>query len=294
LSLGIKKNDEIIVPNTTFVATATAVKLSGGKPVLTEINENDFTISLESIRKKITKKTKAVIPVHLNGRCTQLDELKEICEKYNLRILEDASQALGSKYKKNHLGSICDAGAFSLSPPKIITTGQGGIVTTNNFEIYDKIRKLKDQGRDDKSDNHPIIGYNFKFTDIQAALGNSQFAKLQTRLKKMKKIHNYYSEKLGNCKSIILPKTRKEAQLWYFDILVKKRKKLIEFLLKSNIQTRAFYKPISFHPPFRTKEKFSISNKISSMGLFLPSSSDLSHSQVDLISEKIFTSFKLS
>jgi len=284
---GIKAGDEVIVPNITFVATASAVKLAGANPVLAEINEDDFTISLSSIRKKITKRTKAIIPVHINGRTTQLDELQEISREFNLRIIEDASQGLGSKYKNRYLGSIGDVAAFSLAPTKIITTGQGGIITTNNFRIYDLIRRIKDQGRYDKRDCHPIVGYNFKFTDIQAALGNSQFSKLNSRLIKMNKIFNKYREMLSKNKFIKIPKKRSETQLWYFDILAKKRNKLIKFLSQTGIVVIPFHKPLSCHPPFRTKNKFPISQKIGNEGLYLPSHSDLTLNDVDYVSEKI-------
>ena len=287
ISSGIKANDEVIIPNLTFVATATAVKLLGAKPILAEINEDNFALSIESVKKKITKKTTAVIPVHLNGRCTNMDELKEVCRSFDLRLIEDASQALGSKYKKKYLGSIGDAAAFSLSPPKIITTGQGGIVTTNSFEIFDNLRKIKDQGRYDKTDHHPIIGYNFKFTDIQAALGNSQFSKLRHRLSLMRKIHDLYAELLEKNKSLIIPPKRKETQLWYFDILTKRRKKLVKYLLNNGIMSRLFYKPLSVHKPYHTKEKFPVTDKISSTGLYLPSSVDLKFSNVEYICNEI-------
>ena len=215
-----------------------------------------------------------------------MDELKEIAEKFNIKIIEDAAQALGSKYKTKYLGSLGDAGAFSLSPPKIITMGQGGVVTTNNFEVFNKIRSLKDQGRYDKSDNHPIIGYNFKLTDYQAALGNSQFVKLKNRLKKTRQIHNWYRKLLKN-KHVKIPQTRSETHLWHFDILVNRRVELIKHLEENSIQTRPFYKPLNEHLPFKTKKKFPITDKISNSGLFLPSSSDLKYSQIQYICEKV-------
>lgn len=290
---GIKANDQVIVPNLTFVATANAVKLLGAKPVLAEINENDFTISIKSIKKKITNKTKAVIPVHLNGRSTNLDELKEICKKFDLKMIEDSSQSLGSKYKKKYLGSKGDANAFSLSAPKIITTGQGGMVTTNKFEVFDELRKLKDHGRYDKSDYHPKIGYNFKFNDIQAALGNSQFAKIKTRLKKTKTIHKWYRKLLEKENSVVLPLTEPEIHLWYFDILIKNRDKLAKFLLKSKIRTRSFYKPLNTHVPYKTKNKFPISKNISSLGLYLPSSSNLTFQEIEYICDKIHSFYMI-
>ena len=292
LGAGIKPNDEVIIPNVTFVATASAVKLAGAKPILAEIDKNNFTISIDSIRKKITKKTAGVIPVHLNGRTTNLNELLELAENHNIRIIEDASQGLGSKYGRKFLGSIGDVAAFSLAPTKIITTGQGGVITTNSFKIYDKIRRIKDQGRYDKSDHHTIVGYNFKFTDIHAALGNSQFSKLKSRLRLMKQIHNQYYNLLSKNEHISFPVTRKENQLWYFDILIKKRDLLIKYLEKSKVILRPFLKPINVHTPFKTKEKFLISQKICSLGLYLPAASDLTLKNVEYICKKINLFYK--
>ena len=287
MGAGIKPNDEVIVPNITFVATASAVFLAGAKPILADVNENNFTISISSIKEKITKKTKAVIPVHLNGRTTNFDELLDISKKFNFKIIEDASQGLGSRYKKKYLGSIGHVGTFSLAPTKIITTGQGGMITTNSFAIFDKIRKIKDQGRYDKSENYPIVGYNFKFTDIQAALGNSQFSKLKFRLSWLKKTHKKYNESLICNSKVTVPEKKEETQLWYFDILVKKRSKLIKFLNDSNIITRPFHKPLNVHKPFKTLDKFPITKKISSQGLYLPSASDITLDDVEYITSKI-------
>jgi perosamine synthetase len=284
---GIKPNDEVIIPNITFIATASAVKLAGAKPVLAEVNEKDFTISLESVKKKITKKTKGIIPVHLNGRNTNLDELIEISNKFNLKIIEDASQGLGSKYKKKFQGSIGDVAAFSLAPSKIITTGQGGMITTNNFKIYDKIKKMKDQGRIDKSENYKTVGYNFKFTDIQAALGNSQFSKLKNRIKKLDKLYKLYSELLNKNEFIIIPPKEKGNHLWYFDILVKNRNKLEKYLNKNRIGSRPFNKPLNTRLPYKTKEKFLISKKICEMGLNLPSHAELNLEDIEYICQKI-------
>jgi len=287
MGAGIKQEDEVIIPNTTFIATASAVKLLGAKPVLAEVDENNFTISLTSIKKKISKKTKGIIPVHLNGRSTDFDELIELAKKFNLKIIEDAAQGLGSKYKKKFQGSIGDVAAFSLSPTKIITTGQGGMITTNDFEIFDKIRKIKDQGRYDKSENYKMVGYNFKFTDLQAALGNSQFSKLKNRIKKLDKLYKLYSELLNKNKSIIIPPKRKENQLWYFDILTKNRNKLQNFLCTNEINSIPFHKPLNTRLPYKTKEKFAISKKICSMGLYLPSHADLTEKNVEYICQKV-------
>jgi len=286
LASWVKPKDEVLIPDITFVATANAVKMIGAKPVLVDVNSKNFTISIEEIKKKITKKTTAIIPVHLNGRPTYMDELMEIAKRSNLKIIEDASQALGS-YIKKHLGSFGHAGAFSLAPSKIITTGQGGIITTNDSEIYENLRKLKDQGRSDKSDNFQIVGYNFKFTDIQAALGISQFKKLNKRLVKLKKIHKLYFEYLSKLSEITIPKNSPGTHLWYFDILSKNNQKLVEYLKKFKIHTRTFHKPLHIHHPYHTHSKFPISEKISSLGIFLPSASNLTNSDVERICKTI-------
>ena len=284
---GIKPGDEVIVPNITFIATVSAVKLAGATPVLAEVREDNFTISIKSIKNKITKNTAGIIPVHLNGRTTDLKELLNIAKKYRIRIIEDASQGLGSKFGKKFLGSVGDVAAFSLAPTKIITTGQGGVVTTNNFKIFDKIKKLKDQGRYDKSENYKTVGYNFKFTDLQAALGNSQFSKLKTRIKYLDKLYKSYFELLSKNENIIIPPKRKENQLWYFDILAKNRTKLQKYLLKNKIVAISFHKPLNTRLPYQSKGKFPVSTKISSTGLYLPSHSELSIMEIEYVCEKI-------
>jgi perosamine synthetase len=292
MGAGIKPGDEVIIPNMTFIATASAVKLAGAKPILAEVKEDNFTISIDSIKNKVSKKTKGIIPVHLNGRSTDFDELMELAKKLNLKIIEDASQGLGSKYNKKNQGSMGDVAAFSLAPTKIITTGQGGMITTNNFKIFDTIRKIKDQGRKDKSENYKMVGYNFKFTDLQAALGNSQFSKLKNKIKKLDKLYKLYTELLNKNKYIIIPPKRKENQLWYFDILVKNRIKLQKKLEKNQIITRSFHQPLNSRLPYKSKENFSISKKISSTGLYLPSHANLTQSEIEYVSDKINSFFK--
>ena len=283
----LKPKDEVIIPSLTFIATANAVKLAGAKPVLADIDKSTFTISLDSIKEKITNKTKGIIPVHLNGRSSDLNELSEFCKSKNLFLIEDAAQSLGSKFNKKYLGSFGDASAFSFSPPKIITTGQGGIVVTNKLSINNLIKKFKDHGRLNKNDYHSMVGYNFKFTDVLAALGNSQFSQLKSRITKTKQIHNWYIENLKDSKYVKIPFSSSDTHLWYFDILTKKRTSLISYLYKYGIQTRPFYKPLNIHPPYQTKSNFTNSSEISKLGLYLPSSVNLNYEQVEFICKKI-------
>jgi perosamine synthetase len=188
MAYGIGAGDEVIVPDFTFIATANAVSLTGAKPVFVDINHDDLNINLDKI--KITKKTKAIIPVHVNGRLVDTSKLK----KFKLPIIEDCAEAIGMDFNG-------EVGCFSFAPSKIITTGQGGMVVTNNRDLNNSIRELKDQGRlvrgTGGDDVHPTLGFNSKLTNLQSAVGVAQLKKLPLRLKRMKEIYETYNRKLS-------------------------------------------------------------------------------------------------
>ena len=176
--------DEVLVPNITFPATANAVKLTGAKVVLVDVNKNDLLINIDDL-KKITRKTKAIIPVHVSGRGGNILELIKFAKSKRIKVIEDAAEALTSKSGSRFLGTFGDAGCFSFAPNKIITTGQGGIIVTKDKKIFDSLKKLKDQGRVGMTtggeDKYSTIGYNFKFTNLQGALGLSQLSNLKKK-----------------------------------------------------------------------------------------------------------------
>lgn len=188
-ALGIGKGDEVIVPDLTFVASPNSIEATGAKPVLTDIENKSLNLDLEKLHKTITKKTKAIMPVNFNGRSTNMETLHEIAEKNSLMLIEDAAHSLGSYFDKKHQGTSGEFGVFSFSTPKIITTGQGGMIVTNNKKLYERCMQLKDFGRNVgvkknmiKAFEHTTIGYNFKFTEFQAAIGIAQMKKLQIEL----------------------------------------------------------------------------------------------------------------
>ena len=197
---GIKVGDEVIIPNITFPATANAVKMSGGKPVLVDVNPKTLLIDQESLIKKINRRTKFVIPVHVSGRGSNIKKILSICKKNSIKVIEDSAEAFGSKIKNKNLGTFGIAGCYSFAPNKIITTGQGGVVVSNDKKIYKKLIRLKDQGRVGPTtggeDNYVSVGYNFKFSNIQSALGISQMNSIKSREKKLIKIHKYYLKNL--------------------------------------------------------------------------------------------------
>ena len=298
-ALGIGKGDEVIVPDLTFVASPNSVEMAGAKPIFVDIEPESLNLDLSKVRKKITKKTKAIMPVDFNGRSTNFKELREIASKNNLLLIEDACHAIGSYFNEKHMGTLSDVGIFSFSIPKIITTGQGGMVVTNNKKIYEKCTALKDFGRKlgikkdvRKTFDHQIIGYNFKFTEFQAAVGLAQMRKLSIRLKRKKIMMKRYNESLQGINSIEFINTDLEKiSPWMIDILLKSknlRDRLINHLQKKGIETRIFYPAIHRLRPYRKPDNlFKISSEKCDVGLWLPSSITLSNKKIDRICTEI-------
>ncbi|MBI2613560.1 MAG: DegT/DnrJ/EryC1/StrS family aminotransferase [Candidatus Levybacteria bacterium] len=283
--LGVGPGDEVIVPDFTMVASPNTVVMVGAKPVFVDIKKENLCLDLTEVEKKITKKTKAIMPVAINGRAPDMDSLMKLAKKYKLFVLEDAAQAFGSYYKGKHLGTIGDIGSFSFSTPKVITTGQGGALVTDNKEFSDKIIRIKDFGRIDRNtQNHDEIGYNFKFTDIQAALGLAQMGKLEWRLKRKKEMYKLYKDCLKEVSQVKFIKTDLEqTSPWFIDIMVEDPIKLSKYLKTKNIGTRVFYPAIHTTKPYKGAEKFPNSLWASTHGLWLPSSTFLTESDIILI-----------
>lgn len=257
IALGVKRGDEVIVPSFTWISTANAVEYCGAKTVFADVDPSTFNIDFDDVKRKITKKTRVIIPVHLFGLCCDIIKLKKNIPK-NIKILEDAACASGSTFSNHFAGNIGDAATFSFHPRKIITTGEGGMLSTKSKRIYDEICKLRNMGASvSDAQRHfgptpyilpefNILGYNYRMTDIQAAIGISQVKKLKKIISKRKKIANFYTENLSNLDWLILPKTpRNFSHTWqsYVTIVDPKkspttRNKIMEILEKKGISTR--------------------------------------------------------
>lgn len=284
-AFGVGTGDEVIVPDFTMVASPNSVILAGAKPIFVDIRKEDLCLDIAEVEKKITKKTKAIMPVAINGRSPNMDSLIKLAKDKKLFVIEDAAQALGSYYKGKHLGTFGEIGSFSFSTPKVITTGQGGALVTNSKELNDKIIRIKDFGRIDRnSQNHDEIGYNFKFTDIQAALGLAQMNKLGWRIKRKKEMYKRYKDCLKEVSQVQFIKTNLEqTSPWFIDIIVRDPIALSKYLKTNNIGTRVFYPAIHTTKPYLGKEKFPNSLWAATHGLWLPSSTFLSDSDIILI-----------
>jgi len=292
MARGIGRGDEVIVPDYTMIASVNAVVLAGATPVFADISSKNLCLDLRLTKRAIHKKIKAIILVTINGRYPEIEKFVVLAKKHKLFLLEDATQSLGSCYKGKHLGTFGNAGVFSFSAPKIITTGQGGAIVTNDKKLYENILKIKDFGRRKSGvDRHETIGYNFKFTDLQAVVGIEQMKKLSWRVERKKKIYALYHSLLGEIPDIEFIETNlRNTTPWFIDILVDggRRDSLILFLKEHGIGSRSFYPAIHTQPPYRrVKGSFKNSEDISRRGLWLPSSSFLKDTQIKFIAKTI-------
>ncbi len=287
--LGIGPGDEVIVPDFTFIATANAVSLAGAEPVFADVSRETFTVDLKDAESRITARTRALIPVDLNGRAPDMSKLKLLADQYGLFVVEDAAQALGSRQSGRCLGTFGDAGVFSLGTTKIITTGQGGIIVTHSKGLYESFVRAKDHGRLSRSaEVHDAIGFNSKFTDLQAAMGLAQLRKLPERIAKKKQLFEWYRESLAEAGSIVFPPLDlNETVPWFVDILCHDRAPLEAHLKSAGIEARRFYLPIHSQPCYQVAGNYPNTEYIAEHGLWLPSSPALTRADVERIAGEI-------
>jgi perosamine synthetase len=291
MAAGIKAGDEVLVPNYTMVATPNSLKMFGAVPKFIDVNHETLCISLDEIKKNISTNTKAIFLMNANGRYpSDINAIVSYCKNNNLILLEDSAQALGSFYPDGiHQGRKGIAGSFSFSAPKIISTGQGGAIITDDDELAYNVSRLKDFGRSGGgNDVHEMIGFNFKFTDIQAVLGIVQMGKLDWRIKRMKEIYARYKNNLSNIEEIqFFEQDLKHTTPWFIDVKAVKRNDLMTFLKSNNVGSRIMYPPINKQEAYNVVGEHSVSNEIGVSGLWLPSSSKLNNDQIDFICQKI-------
>lgn len=297
LAAGINAGDEVIVPNYTMIATPNSIKMIGAIPVFVDVERETLCMDLAEIDQVITLKTKAIILVTANGRYpkTGIEAFIRLAKERNLILLEDSAQSLGSFYpNKQHQGTVGLAGSFSFSAPKVISTGQGGAIITNDDELAGKIRKLKDFGRSGGgNDIHDTIGYNFKFTDLQAIIGIEQMKKLAWRVNRKKEILLKYREELKGLNEIsFFDQDLEFTTPWFIDILANKRDDLMVYLKEKGIGSRLMYPPINKQLAYNKEGDHPISNEVGSKGLWLPSSSQLTDSNISTIAKNIIDFYR--
>lgn len=286
MAMEVGAGDEVIVPDFTMSATSHAVCLAGAKPVFVDIERSTLCMDFEKMQEAVTPKTKAVILVDLNGRYPDhMEDIIAFCKKRGLWLIEDAAQALGSAYKGKALGTLGDLGSYSFSMPKIITTGQGGAVVTASEELYEKLLKIRDFGREKAgADNYMMIGANFKFTDLQAVIGIEQMKKMPDRVERKKAICQRYDELLDNVQgTAIFHNDYKDTAPCFYELLCDDRDGMVEFLKSKNIGARRFYPPLHSEPAYGIEASYPVAEEISAKGLWLPSSVLLTDEQIAYI-----------
>jgi perosamine synthetase len=256
LAHDLKQGDEVIVPSFTFISTANAPQFVGSKTVFAEIEDRTYGLDPEDVKEKITSKTKAIMPIHYGGCPCLINELREIAEDYKLLLFEDAAESMGSKIKNKYIGTFGDSAMFSFCQNKIISTGEGGAITTDSDEIYKKLKLVVSHGRSEsqnyfasaESMDYVTLGYNFRMSSLTAALGLSQLKKIDHLIQMRRKNADYMTEKLSNIKQIACPKSPHDYFQVYqmYTIRVKDglRNKLAKYLTDRGIMTKVYFPPV--------------------------------------------------
>lgn len=301
-SIGIKEGDEVILPSFTFVATAQAITACGGTPVFCEIDENTMLMNIDDVRKKITDKTKAIMPVHYSGEPCNMDELLKIKEEYGIRIIEDAAHAIGSTYNGKKIGSFGDITCFSFDSIKVMTCGEGGAITTNDKDLAEILRKKRLLGIDRKTMHTkdwkkrswiydvPFSGYRYHMSNINAGIGLAQLEKLDKFIARRRELCHLYLEELKGVDEVILPCSHfDEIAPFMFVIRVKdgKRDALKQYLMDNDIESGISYIPCHTFSLYSTDEKFDVTENVFTGVLCLPMHYELSNDDVKTVCDCI-------
>ena len=294
-SLDLKNNDEVIVPNITFASPINVLINLNLKPKIVDININNFCLDKKLLIKNITKKTKAVILVHLFGFCSDVEEISKICKERNIFLIEDCAESLGSFFNKNHTGNFGDIGTFSFYGNKTITTGEGGMLTFKNKKLYNKAYLFKNHGMDKKKRYwHLVPGLNFRMTNLQAAIGYAQIKKIELIVKKKIAIHKYYVKRFKTLKNICYfpENTKNETSCNWLTIFrlkncdKKLKYKLMKFFSSNNIEIRDIFFPLSYQNlyfKFKKNTPYKASETIFHSTLCLPNHAKLIRKDIDFI-----------
>ncbi len=295
-ALNIRPGDEVITPSFSFVASSNPVIFEGGKPVFVDIDERTYNIDPQKLEEAITEKTKAIILVHIFGQPCNMDAIMMIVEKSKIPIIEDACEALGATYNGKKVGTFGKASVFAFYPNKQITTGEGGIIVTDDDEIADICRSWRNQGRDDSGEwlKHIRIGYNYRLDEMSCAVGIEQLKKVEFILNKRREIATKYTERLKRIDGIITPYVgpNTETSPWVYYLRVEEnldRNKILEYLNENGVSSRAyFYPPIHLQPVYKNifgyiGGELPITERVSNKGFIIPFFVDMTDEQIDKV-----------
>ena len=299
VTLGIGAGDEVIVPSMTFISSVNSIKYTGAEPVFVDVCKDTFVMDANKIEELITAKTKAIMPVHIFGQCADMDSVMEIARKYNLYVIEDATESLGTTYKGKMSGTIGHIGCFSFNGNKLITTGAGGMMVTNNVKMGERAKYLSNQTKTITENGgmfHEEIGFNFRMPNLLAAMGVAQLEMVPEYLEVKRRNANLYNELLKDTKGIKLVKEDSDVDncYWLYSILVEEdfkvsRDELLKILNENKIGARPFFMPVHDMPPYKECKAGDMSGTVyvSERGINLPSSVSLTEDEVRKVCEVI-------
>lgn len=296
LALGIGSGDEVIVPTLTYIASVNAITYTGATPVFVDSLASTWQIDPEDICRHITDRTKAILIVHLYGHPCEMSALKKIATEHRLFLIEDCAEAIGTKYDSHHVGTFGDVATFSFYANKTITTGEGGMVITNDHTIHERVLRLKGQGLAKHREYwHDIVGYNYRMTNICGAIGLAQLEKINYILAKKRTIAETYKQLLKDTKyEVHAERGNIYHSYWMVSILVpcdQKRDEVREYLGKRGVETRPVFYPVHTMPMYSQKyQRHQVAEDIAWRGINLPSYPDLSEKQIEYICQ-LLTNF---
>ena len=321
-AIKLKENDEVITTPFSFIASANCILYEKGTPVFVDIDPETLNIDINKIEEKITSKTKAILPVHIFGQPCDMPKILSIARKYQLFVIEDACEAIGAEYltnnckpgtlasKKNHykkIGTFGACGVFAFYPNKQITTGEGGIIVTDNKKIALLCKSLRNQGRSENGKwlQHERLGFNYRISDLNCALGIAQIKRIDEILNKRKRVAQWYNERLQNIEQIKLPSERSDGKISWFVYVVRlnddfnqeDRDKIIEKLLETGIACNCYFPPIHLQPLYKKmfkykKGDFPITEYVAARTIALPFYSNMKEEQVDYVCDKLIQIIK--
>lgn len=296
VALGLKPGDEVIIPTVTYIATANAVRYCGATPVLVDVCADTMNIDPADIERKITPKTRGIIPVHLYGHPADMDAVNRIASKYGLWVVEDAAEAHGAEVNGKKVGTLGTCATFSFFGNKIITTGEGGMITTDDHELATRLRLYRGQGMDpNRRYWFPVIGYNYRMTNIQAAIGLAQMEGIETALADRERLAGWYDAELSDLiEQIVLPAQATWAKqvYWMYNIFLRhgnenRRDQVMRDLDDMGIETRPVFYPMHVLPPYQEATSYPVADLWSQRGINLPTHQDLTRDDVERIARSL-------
>ena len=303
VACGIGPGDEVVMPTLSYVATANAAQYCGAKPVFVDSEPNFFAIDVEQIERAITPRTKAIMTVPLYGHPVDIDPITEIADQHGLMLIEDSAEALGASYKGRRVGSLAKCSSFSFFGNKTITTGEGGAIVTDDKALADRMKFLRGQAVDPKKSYwHPEVGFNYRMTNIAAAIGVAQAERLHIHVQRRKQVASWYFNRLWASQHLLqLPMSASWAEhsYWMYTVVLKPhvrvdRGEWMQALSVRGIETRPVFYPIHEMPPYRRQHgRFPVAERISSRGINLPTHGNLSEDDVDYVCENLLASIEM-